>query len=411
MKQQKFTILIPTRERCETLLYALRTCVDQDYENYEIIVSDNASRDRTREVVKSFNDPRIRYINTGRRMSMSENFDFALSHVSEGFVMFIGDDDGLFPGAIKRVSEIIQKYNVKAVVSSICTYSWPNHPAESLQNTMSWNANSVDEIRDSKEWLEKMLSFKSLYTFDLPGLYMGFVHIDVVKSMTKDSVFFRSMTPDAYSALACAVALDTYAYSGRPFCIAGASGKSNGASYLLELDKTESDNFLRENTLTFHPSLITCPSYRVIVAEAFLRLKEAFPEETNQYKIDMRMLLSSALGEISPSNKYRITEAVSEMAAIHGIDPKTLSAPKPVLIDLFIRLKHMIIRALRISTKYCAIDNTLLFNITNIHDAARVTNVFLDINEGLKAKRLFSVALSRLLNRFYLHRANIRCTE
>jgi len=399
MKQEKFTVVIPTRERCETLLYALRTCTEQDYENFEIVVSDNASRDRTREVVESFHDPRIRYVNTCRRMSMSENFEFGLSQVAEGFVMIMGDDDGLFPGAIQRVSQIIQKYRVKAVVSSLCSYSWPNHPAEALRNIMSWSPDSVDEIRDTKEWLNKMLSFKSFYTFDLPGLYMGFVHVDVVKSMTKDSMFFRSMTPDAYSAFACAFALEKYAYSGRPFSIHGASGRSNGASYWHESAKIESKSFIAENSLIFHASLRECPSYRVIAAESFLRLQETFPEKTRDYVIDMKLLLSSTLAEASPLSEDRIKAAVSEMAVIHGISPENLHPAKPDLKEHISKLIRMVANVQRVATKYCCIDNTLLFNVTNIHAAAQVANVFLDINAGVKAKNILGVAVRRLLRR------------
>lgn len=399
MKYEKFTIVIPTRERCDTLLYALRTCTDQDYENFDIVVSDNASKDRTKEVVESFHDPRIRYVNTGRRVSMSENFDFGLSQVSEGFVMIMGDDDGLLPGAIHRVSDIINKTQVKSVISSSCAYSWPNHPAKSLRNMMTWNASAVDEIRDSKEWLKKMLSFAPLYTFDLPGLYMGFVHIDVVRSMTKDSFFFRSMTPDAYSALACAVALDKYAYSGRPFCIHGASGKSTGASGFLELDKSESHSFYSENTISFHHSLRICQSYRITVAESFIRLKEAFPEKTEQFDFDMRTLLSATLAEISPYNDLKLKNAVNEMAVQHGIDPVTLRPPKLCLKDFISKIIHIVANP-QIVTKYCAIDNTLLFNIKNVHDAARIANVIIDINDGLKAKRMFSVIVNKCFKLF-----------
>jgi glycosyltransferase involved in cell wall biosynthesis len=107
MNLPKFTIIIPTRERCDTLAAALKTCVTQDYDNLEIIVSDNFSQDDTFEVVHSYRDKRIRYINTGQRVGMSTNWEFALSHVENGYVTLIGDDDGLLPGAVPKIAEII----------------------------------------------------------------------------------------------------------------------------------------------------------------------------------------------------------------------------------------------------------------------------------------------------------------
>ncbi len=82
----RLTVIVPTRERHDTLIWALKTCVTQDCDDLEILVSDNASVDETREVVASYDDPRIRYVNPGTRLGMSEHWEFALSHVQEGYV-------------------------------------------------------------------------------------------------------------------------------------------------------------------------------------------------------------------------------------------------------------------------------------------------------------------------------------
>ena len=41
MTDPKFSIVVPTRDRAETLAFALRTCLAQAFENYEVLVSDN----------------------------------------------------------------------------------------------------------------------------------------------------------------------------------------------------------------------------------------------------------------------------------------------------------------------------------------------------------------------------------
>jgi hypothetical protein len=69
-----FTVIVPTRERSETLRHTLATIVGQDYADLEILVSDNASEDETQDDVASFRDPRIRSIRTPRRLSMSRNW-------------------------------------------------------------------------------------------------------------------------------------------------------------------------------------------------------------------------------------------------------------------------------------------------------------------------------------------------
>ena len=128
MTENYLTIVIPTRNRSKTLYDTIRTCLNQNYKNLQIIISDNNSVDNTRETVKSFADIRIKYFNTGKSLSMSENFDFGLSKVNNGYVMIIGDDDGVLPNSIAYVNELINKTNCEAIVSHNAYYSWPETP-------------------------------------------------------------------------------------------------------------------------------------------------------------------------------------------------------------------------------------------------------------------------------------------
>ena len=48
-----FSIVMPTRSRARTLRWALQTAVNQDFEDYEIVVVDNHSTDDTAEVART----------------------------------------------------------------------------------------------------------------------------------------------------------------------------------------------------------------------------------------------------------------------------------------------------------------------------------------------------------------------
>src|SRR4051812_19525924 len=94
---EKFTVIIPTLNRCETLAHTLETCVAQQDESFRILVSDNLSDDGTCAVVREFcrRDPRVELIQPPHRMGMSAHYEFALSYVQDGFLMLLGSDDGL----------------------------------------------------------------------------------------------------------------------------------------------------------------------------------------------------------------------------------------------------------------------------------------------------------------------------
>src|SRR5580692_212973 len=121
------TVIIPTRERCETLQLALQTVCGQDFDDAEFIVSDNVSEDDTANVVAGFSDPRVRYIRTPKRLSMSDNYSFALGHARGTYVTILGDDDGLIPGALSVLAHWARATGTDAISWQEATYYWPTH--------------------------------------------------------------------------------------------------------------------------------------------------------------------------------------------------------------------------------------------------------------------------------------------
>jgi len=70
----RLSIIIPTCERVKYLEHSIKTALAIRDTNVEIIVSDNASTDGTFKVLSKINDPRFKYINTGKRVSMLLKF-------------------------------------------------------------------------------------------------------------------------------------------------------------------------------------------------------------------------------------------------------------------------------------------------------------------------------------------------
>lgn len=276
----KITVIIPTRERCDVLESSLRTVTSQDYDNLEIIVSDNCSSDDTASVVRRANDSRIRYLNTGKRLNMSQNWEFALSHVSDGWATYIGDDDGLMPEAIKMVANIIETADVDAIRSTFCTYRWPAVMGNE-HGQLIVPMNSGMEMRDATQWLGKVMHSTAKYP-QLPLIYNGgFIRISTLhKIRDKAGAFFRSFNPDLYSAIAVASVVDRFLYLHSPLAILGVSKHSIGNSALYaknDKDTTASAMFYSEGNIPLHNDMPTHEdgslpiSIHAMVYEAFLQ--------------------------------------------------------------------------------------------------------------------------------------------
>jgi hypothetical protein len=323
-RSPKISIVIPTRERSRTLIHTLRTCTDQTYAPLEIIVSDNFSQDDTKEVVASFRDPRIKYINTGKRISMSHNWEFALDYVTGDFVTYVGDDDGLMPEAILDLVEIIARTNTKAISWRWASYYWPDCINELSRDLLILPLRGGLEKRSTKEILERVFDFECGYE-ELPFLYKGIISkqvIDEIRSLS-GGVFFQSVNPDMYSAVAISAVLDDYFYSTVPFSLNGTSSHSNGASqFNLDVSSEEANQFNSENNIPFHEDLVMAPSVPILLAECFLQAREHL-ESLRVYSFDMTKMISAAHKDVRNASEWRyqvVKAAVAEIAKRNGLD-------------------------------------------------------------------------------------------
>ena len=257
MQENFFSIIIPTRERSFTLPHTILSVLKQDYYNFELIISDNFSSDNTKNVVENFKDDRIKYLNTGSRVSMSDNWEFALNNFNGDWVTILGDDDALLPNALSKVNVLINlNKNIEAIRSETCYYFYPGVNNQQYGKLGVPLNNSEYEIRNSQIWLNKVLSGEVNYT-ELPVLYNGgFISKKLInKSKQFSPKLINSCVPDVYSSMIFSHLINEYLFSFEAFAINGASLKSNGMS---QFGKNSLDNnspikqFQLENNIPFN---------------------------------------------------------------------------------------------------------------------------------------------------------------
>ena len=73
----KLNIIIPTKDRAETLIWAIKSCLQNNYSHFSIIVSDNASTDNTEEVVMSLSNNDDNFVDT---VQQTENVSFTIEY-------------------------------------------------------------------------------------------------------------------------------------------------------------------------------------------------------------------------------------------------------------------------------------------------------------------------------------------
>jgi glycosyltransferase involved in cell wall biosynthesis len=114
----KLSILLPTRNGGSQLEGCVRSVLGEPDDELELVVSDNASDDRTPEILAAFaDDPRLRATRQPEPLSVTENWQRTLEAATGDYLMLLGDDDLLLPGAIARLRALIDAHDAPEVVS------------------------------------------------------------------------------------------------------------------------------------------------------------------------------------------------------------------------------------------------------------------------------------------------------
>lgn len=270
----KLSVIIPTKNRCATLEHTLKTIMNQSYEDFEVIVSDNFSEDGTRKVVEHYSDGRIKYYRTESRLGMSENWERALSKATGDYVTCLGDDDGFLQDSFMNVMKLIERHNAKAVIWRKSDYTWPDTHIDGGRLSVPLG-NKLFDI-DGLVLLRLVANAQTSYG-RLPVIYSGFIRRENVLALKKSGKFFHSATPDIYSGIVLAAELGRYLYSTRPFSISGSCSTSNGLARGADEINELSQNFFQELQSPVHPKMPLIDGDAQVqscIAEAYLQAQD-----------------------------------------------------------------------------------------------------------------------------------------
>lgn len=394
-EKTRFNVIIPTRERADVLFHCLRTVVAQDYDNLNILVSDNFSQDGTRDVVRSFSDPRISYINPGRRLGMSNHWEFALSHVTDGYVTFLGDDDGLLPGALKQLDEIVGEHHPDAINAPLIEYNWPGNGTDK-----EWKIN-IQYRKDtrfcsSKIFLKNLLSGYLTYA-DGPLIYHGsFSRFNVINAArSRDGSFFKSQIPDVYSAVSLSLVTDKFLRIKDPIAIGGRSRHSNGNSAVNKgAPSFPFENFKNENQIPIH-TILNCNLSKSIHLMAYESLLQA----SHLYKTSLDILpkqMSIAVKLSANSDRKDLIEICHEIAKINSIPWKPTWMESRLCFWIFFIFREIRNELMGMRTRFTTVDGKR-YQLSDVYKAACWVAESRDSLSSLKQKwSSFRYKLSRL---------------
>lgn len=300
----RFSIVVPTRDRAETLELALRTCLEQDFKSYEVIVSDNGRLESTRQLIDRIASERIRYVHTPRPMAMSDSWEFALGHASGEYVILIGDDDGLLPHALRDIDRILASVHAPLLRWQYVYYMWPNVVFPDVTNRISIPLKRDLEWLSSREVIVGVAN-SVLDPAMLPTIYHGVIHRDLINELRKRAGrVFGGFAPDVYSGFAFAYLSKKYPSVTAPMSIAGLSGASNGSevaaagSWNAPIGK-DFRTLNAEAGLGPHPKAPHLSCLPAIVVDMYFRARDALFPSDGSVSPSLRLVAQSCMRSLS----------------------------------------------------------------------------------------------------------------
>jgi glycosyltransferase involved in cell wall biosynthesis len=187
------TVLISTFNRRRYFAEALNSIVRQDYRNLQIIAVNDGGEDVS-DIIDSYNDPRLLFIDRKVNRGLPCCFNEALSRAEGKYVCYLGDDDLFYPHHVSTlVNALENETDCQVAYSDLYKVYCRICPDGSRQVLSKVVQISRDFDRFFMLYYNHVLHVSLMHRRDLlekTGLYNEYVNVLIDWDMTRRLVFF-----------------------------------------------------------------------------------------------------------------------------------------------------------------------------------------------------------------------------
>lgn len=162
----KVSVILPTYNRADMLLDAVRSVQAQTFNDWELIVVDDGSTDNTREVVRGLADERIRYIfQENKKLPGARNT--GIRNARGNLIAFLDSDDAYLPRKLEAQVAVMDARPELGLLAAGCIETdqelwplrelrpWESQPSLSLPDWVKTCPFCTGSLLVRKLWLER----------------------------------------------------------------------------------------------------------------------------------------------------------------------------------------------------------------------------------------------------------------
>lgn len=241
MNKPFFSVVIPTKNRPELLRDAISSVLLQNFDDYELIISDNFNDERTKNVINEFRDsPRMHYLRAESELNIPDHWEFATKNTKGVYTLILTDRAFLRQNALKDIHDTIIELKEPPIV--FWKYGYFDEEKKILRGEKEEAGaqilKSADLIRNFSRTLDAHF---------LPRPHVGCYRFDIAEKIRqKIGRLYLPYGPDYTSSLLCLAWSDRVAFIPRPLTLfqgasvsAGTRAQLGALSYLKTLNLTD----------------------------------------------------------------------------------------------------------------------------------------------------------------------------
>lgn len=163
-----FSVIIPTYNRALFITESIESILAQTYIHFELIIVDDGSTDATEQIVRNFNDTRIKYFKK-KHSGVSATRNYGVEKSTGDMVCFLDSDDILLNNHFEVLINNISQHEDKELIYRT---KYKSFPEDDFSEMISFNPEEENRI------LFALRNLTAIHTYCIPASIVKTIKFD-----------------------------------------------------------------------------------------------------------------------------------------------------------------------------------------------------------------------------------------
>lgn len=143
----------------------IQSVLSQTYNDWEMIIVDDCSTDNSVNVIKSYNDERIKLFVNEKNLGLKETLKRGIKEATSDWIVFLESDDVLSPDYLAKKVEIAQKYNDINLIFNDCEFFGDEERVKAFEHALKKTRSLLQNQSYPKKMLYDFYQSNKIFTF------------------------------------------------------------------------------------------------------------------------------------------------------------------------------------------------------------------------------------------------------